>query len=170
MDNVNVTLSLHPKLILALAELAESKNISFAGLCRSLLELGLREADDMQEKKDEFTKAKTSNKRKYPRHDVTVPATISLGGQEINPEEIKMVDISLGGALLALPKGNALLKSIVNETSSFDLTLSLPDEEAPIQFTSKASRVKKEQDVVHIGISFDEYSYYDFIKLYNFLG
>lgn len=170
MDNINVSLSLSPKLIMALGELAESKNISFTGLCRAILEQGLHDEEEMQEKKDAFEKTRTGNKRKYPRHEVSVPASISLGGHEIDPNEIEMVDISLGGALLALPKGHPLLKNLVNDSTCFDLTLSLPGEEAPIQFTSKASRVKKDSEAVHLGISFDEYSYYDFIKLYNFLG
>ncbi|MBU1248437.1 MAG: PilZ domain-containing protein [Proteobacteria bacterium] len=170
MDNVNVSLSLSPKLIWALSKLAESKNISFTSLCRTILEKALREEEDIKEKKEEIEATRTGNKRKYPRHDLTIPATIAFGGQEINPEEIEMVDISLGGALLAIPKGHILLKSLVNETNTFDLTLTLPDEEDPIQFTSKASRVRKDKEHVHIGLSFDEYSYYDFIKLYNFLG
>ncbi len=170
MDNVNISISLSPKLIWALSKLAESKNISFTSLCRAELEKALQAEENTLEKREEIEKSRTSNKRKYPRHEVEVPAMITFAGQKINPNEITMVDISLGGALLALPKGHKILKNLVNDGNCFDLTLRLPGEDEPIQFTSKANRVRKGQGSVQLGICFDEYSYYDFIKLYNFLG
>jgi hypothetical protein len=170
VDNVNVSLSLSPKLIWALSKLAEEKNLSFNSFCRSSLEQALLREQDEEDKRPGKDQARTGNKRKYPRHGISVPAAINLNGREIGSDELRMVDISLGGALLTLPKGHDLLKNLVSESASFDLTLTLPEEEEPILFTSKTSRIRKDNDVVQIGISFDEYSYYDFIKLYNFLG
>ncbi|WP_022661684.1 PilZ domain-containing protein [Paucidesulfovibrio longus] len=172
MENVNVSIPLHPRLIYALSELADSQNISFSTLVRMVLEQHLRQEEDLEHKKQEAREGGDKEKRKYARKPMAVPAAIQfkVGGAVIPPDEIEMVNISLGGALLSLPKEHLLLKELVNSPDKFDLVLTLPEEEQPVQFTSKTSRVRKTRDKVQLGVSFDEYSYYDFIKLYNFLG
>ncbi|MGE4293115.1 MAG: PilZ domain-containing protein [Desulfovibrio sp.] len=172
MENINVSIPLHPRLVYALSELAESQNISFSTLVRTVLEQHLRQEEDLELKKRGARETGDKEKRKYARKDMAVPAAIQFkaGGAVIQPSEIEMVNISLGGALLSLPKDHRMLKELVNNPDKFDLVLTLPEEEQPVQFTSKTSRVRKTSDKVQVGVSFDEYSYYDFIKLYNFLG
>lgn len=172
MENVNVSIPLHPKLILALSELADAQNISLSTLVRTVLEQHLHQEQDLELKKMGAQSDGDKEKRKYARRSVAVPAAIrfKVSGDSISPTEVEMVNISLGGALLSLPKDHALLKELVNGPDKFDLMLSLPEEKEPVQFTSKTSRVRKTSDKVQVGVSFDEYSYYDFIKLYNFLG
>ncbi|SKA77349.1 PilZ domain-containing protein [Paucidesulfovibrio gracilis DSM 16080] len=171
MENLNVTIALPPKLAYALSELAESQNITFSTLVRTVLEQHLRQEEEVEIKKQAAQEQNDQEKRKYARKQVAVPTAIRFKtGGSIDEGQIEMVNISLGGALLSLPASHPLLKEMVNHPETFDLVITLPEEKNPVSFTSKASRVKKNRDKVQIGVSFDEYSYYDFIKLYNFLG
>ncbi|MDD4732485.1 MAG: PilZ domain-containing protein [Desulfovibrio sp.] len=171
MENLNVMISLPPKLALALSELAQSQNITFSTLARTVLEQYLQQEQERELEEHETASTGKREKRKYVRKAISVPTTIRFkSGTSVTEEPVEMKDISLGGALLSLPAQHPILKQLVSHPNKFDLVISLPDEKQPVEFTSKTSRVRKDQENVHLGISFDEYSYYDFIKLYNFLG
>ncbi|MGA2332007.1 MAG: PilZ domain-containing protein, partial [Syntrophales bacterium] len=91
-------------------------------------------------------------KRQYPRIITSIPAFISSGGSGEEKLRIgSIVDISLGGLRISIPKGMKHKVLTGPQTTEFEIITTLPDENKPIQLKCKSQRVVYSKDNIHVG-------------------
>ena len=93
-------------------------------------------------------------KRQYPRIITSIPAFISNGRSGKEKLRIgSIVDISLGGLRISIPKGMKHEVLTGPKTTEFEIITKLPDGTKPIHLTCKSQRVLSYKDDIHVGAS-----------------
>ena len=94
-------------------------------------------------------------KRKYTRKQVSLPAFIMDSGQAAKDFKAgKVMDISLGGIRLSIPKGLDMAICTDDETNEFHIIFTIPDATQPINFKCKPKRVIECGKDLHVGAAF----------------
>jgi hypothetical protein len=94
-------------------------------------------------------------KRKYNRKQVSLPAFIMDSGPATKDFKTgKVMDISLGGIRLSVPRGVDMTVSTDNETKEFHIIFTMPDAMQPINFKCKSKRVVECGGDLHVGATF----------------
>jgi len=94
-----------------------------------------------------------SEKRQYPRKALSVPAVIDqqgLGQMTIGT----IMDISLGGVKVLIPKDFKHQILIDSQGSKFEIVFNLPAENKPIRLSYESKRVVDREDSIHVGAFF----------------
>ena len=93
-------------------------------------------------------------KRQHPRIIASIPAFISSGSSGEERLRIgSIVDISLGGLLISIPKGMKHKVLTGPQTTEFEIITTLPDDNKPIHLKCKSQRVVYYKDIIHVGAS-----------------
>ena len=105
--------------------------------------------------------------RRYSRKPVAIPAVIrqedcAQSGQG------SIVDISLGGAGILIPKNFAQNIAVNSKGAKFDIIFDLPQERQPVRMTCKSARVAEDEDGIIIGAVFvdAEFNSYQILQTY----
>lgn len=105
--------------------------------------------------------------RKHPRKPVSIPVVINQKGiEQIGKGSI--VDISLGGARILIPKDFAQNIAINSKGSKFDVRFDLPTESNLVKMTCESTRVVDDDDSIIVGAFFvdAEFSSYKSLQTY----
>jgi hypothetical protein len=109
-------------------------------------------------------------KRQYPRIITSIPAFISSGGSGEEKLRIgSIVDISLGGLRISIPKGMKHKVLTGPQTTEFEIITTLPDENKPIQLKCKSQRVVYSKDNIHVGASIIDADFHSYKAFKNYL-
>jgi hypothetical protein len=93
-------------------------------------------------------------KRQYPRIITSIPAFISNGAKgEANLHIGSIIDMSLSGLRISIPKGMKHKVLTGPQTTKFELITKLPDGNKPIHLKCKSQRVIYSGDNIHVGAS-----------------
>ena len=92
-------------------------------------------------------------KRQHPRINASIPAFISGGPVEEKRRIGSIVDISLGGLLISIPRGMKHKVLTDPQTTEFEIITTLPDRNQPIHLKCKSRRVVHYKDNIHVGAS-----------------
>jgi hypothetical protein len=93
-------------------------------------------------------------KRQHPRIITSIPAFISSGGSGEEKLRIgSIIDISLGGLLISIPKGMKHKVLTGPQTTEFEIITTLPDENKLKHLKCKSRRVVHYRDYIHVGAS-----------------
>ncbi|MGO9137206.1 MAG: PilZ domain-containing protein [Syntrophales bacterium] len=95
-----------------------------------------------------------NERRQYPRIITSIPAFISNGRSREEKLRIgSIIDISLGGLRISIPKG--MEHKILNglQATEFEIIAKLPNGNKPIQLKCKSKRAVYSKDNIHVGAS-----------------
>jgi hypothetical protein len=109
-------------------------------------------------------------RRQYNRKPVSLPAFImekdmAVGGLKTG----KVVDISLGGIRLCVPRGVKLEISTDSETEEIHIVFTLPEAMQPVNVKCKPQRIYESEDDLHIGASFVDADFQSYQALQKYL-
>ena len=93
-------------------------------------------------------------KRQHPRIITSIPAFISGGSSGEEKLRIgSIVDISLGGLRISIPRG--MKHEVLNglQATEFEIITKLPNENKPIHLKCKSKRAVYSKDNIHVGAS-----------------
>jgi hypothetical protein len=91
-------------------------------------------------------------KRRFPRMTTSVPAFISKGGSgEAKLHIGSLMDISLGGLRISIPRAMKHKVLTIPQTNEFEIMIALPDENEPIHLKCKSRRVTYSKDNIDVG-------------------
>ena len=96
-----------------------------------------------------FQERKTS----HPRMTTSIPAFISGGSVEEKLPIGSIVDISLGGLLISIPREMKHKVLTDPHMTEFEIITTLPDRNQPIRLKCKSRRVVHHKDNIHVGAS-----------------
>ncbi len=106
------------------------------------------------------------NFRKFERVDCHLPAKISIGYTFLNGS---IIDLSKGGCLYTLKADKVISMKMLNEMSSVNLKLHLPGMEEELILKGSAKSINKKDDIIRIGIQFDNFETETKDMLYSFI-
>lgn len=106
--------------------------------------------------------------RKHPRKPVSVPAVINQQGLE-HIGKGSIIDISLGGARILIPKEFEQSITINSKGSKFDIIFNIPTENDPIKMTCESTRVIDNKDGIIVGATFVDAEFNSYKSLQTYL-
>jgi PilZ domain len=96
----------------------------------------------------------TKEKRQYPRMITSIPAFVRNGGSGEAKSHIgSIIDMSLGGLRISIPRGRKYGRLTDPQTTEFEIVTVLPDKDEPIYLKCKSRRVAYFKDDIHVGTS-----------------
>jgi len=109
-------------------------------------------------------------KRQYPRIITSIPAFISSDGSgEADLHIGSIMDISLGGLRISIPRGMKHKVLTGPQTTEFEIITKLPDENKPIHLKCKSQRVVHSKDNIHVGASIIDADFRSYKAFKNYL-
>jgi hypothetical protein len=106
--------------------------------------------------------------RKHPRKPLAVPTVIKI--QEL--EEIgigSIIDISLSGVRISIPKDFEQNITMNTKGSKFELIFNFPTEKTPIKMTCESTRVVDDEKNILVGASFVDAAFNSYKSLHTYL-
>lgn len=183
MDTFPVTLSLPTKLFQGLTEVAYDKGLSLDELIlatlkdylnkerRSVVNLD-QELDACRAKpaRAANSSAKPSDKREYPRTPLQsdVQVALELDKENVIVHNLGMLNISLGGSLLVIPKDEGKVVELIGPGQHFKIVITVTDDDK-LSINCQARRVEVEENKALVGASFEPYDYCDMIKIFKLM-
>ncbi|WP_028575419.1 PilZ domain-containing protein [Desulfonatronovibrio hydrogenovorans] len=152
---------------------------AYAGL-KALAETNKLEVDDLVDhilksyidEKLDFGAADEADKRRYHRKRVIIPALVyeqsstSGVGRYVSTT---VLDISIGGAKLALPMERTSRVEFLKNRNNFEVILYLSDTEELSRFKCELKYIEEREQMVSVGGSFLECDEYSSQQLTNYL-
>jgi hypothetical protein len=109
--------------------------------------------EHMKEKK--ILQGVGQERREYNRKQVSLPAFVMNAGSDAKEIQTgKVMDISLGGIRLSIPKGVQLSIATDPKTDEFHVIFTLPEVTQPINMKCKPQRVFEFGEDFHVGAAF----------------
>ena len=118
--------------------------------------------------KQRGTPASDKERRRHSRKEVSLPAFISTEGSK-NPYPGIIVDISLGGLRLSLPKESRIDVQEEGQTVYLNILFTLPKEKSAVAMTCKSNRMKHINGDIEVGATFADCDFTNYQKLQNYL-
>lgn len=111
------------------------------------------------------------DQREFPRVRVNLPARAKLAnGSKPKEHACVVLDLSLGGVLVAYPKGSNVQVVANGKLPSFDLAFQLPQGEEELHFHCRARHISENGGALQVGAMFDEPAAEDLTKLRAYLN
>jgi hypothetical protein len=121
-------------------------------------------------KSREVSKGFKKEKRQYPRIITSIPAFISNGRSGEEKLRIGLIiDISLGGLRISIPKGMKYKVLNGSKTTEFQIIAKLPDGNKPIHLKCKSRRVVPYKDNIHVGASVIDADFHSYKAFKSYL-
>ncbi|PKN70768.1 MAG: hypothetical protein CVU54_03795 [Deltaproteobacteria bacterium HGW-Deltaproteobacteria-12] len=110
-------------------------------------------------------------RRQYIRRPVSLPALVMDKNDEENKalQTGKVLDISLGGLLISIPRGYKLDVAEDSETNECDIIFTLPEALQPITMKCKTQRKFESEKDVQIGAEFVDSDFHSYQTLQKHL-
>lgn len=96
------------------------------------------------------------DRRRFPRQHKAIPAIISQNNHRKHYHASKIINLSLGGINLVVPKTEMSRVLEDEELDCFEVVFALPQEERPITIQCQGRRVFNNQENYQVGASFDD--------------
>jgi hypothetical protein len=144
----------------SLAQVAKEEQRSVS----SMIEMAL--TDYLKERKSFPVDKK--EKRQYPRKSISVPTIIN----QVENGQVgigSIMEISLSGASILIPKDFQNNVRIDTQGSRFEIVFNLPSENKPIKLSCESKRVSDSDDCIHIGATFVDAGFQNYKTLQTYL-
>lgn len=156
--NVTICFRTNENLRKTLEKVAKTDKLSLSTVIESFI------ARSLEERKEQ--KAIEKEKRRYARKQVAAPAFISASGSETKDYKTGVIiDISLGGLRISVPKDHAFDE----RTSDFDTLFALPNERRPVNVKCKPQSVFHANGDTQIGASFVDADFNSYQTIRDYL-
>jgi len=93
-------------------------------------------------------------RRRYPRKQVTIPAYVEVSGAGATRHGAVILDLSLGGMRVSVPKECVSKIYEKGKKSHFETSFTLPSENKPVRVVCKPERVVPSNGNVYVGARF----------------
>jgi PilZ domain len=112
----------------------------------------------------------TSDKRQFARKQVALPAFIAEAKEDARGYQTgTIMDISLGGVRISVPKGTSLEIKADGDATEFDIIFTLPYATRPLKMRCQPQRVFESEEDVQIGTAFVDADFRSYQTLQNFM-
>jgi hypothetical protein len=112
----------------------------------------------------------TSDKRQFARKQVALPAFIAEAKADARGYQTgTIMDISLGGIRISVPKGTQLEIKADGDATEFDIIFTLPYATRPLKMRCHPQRVFESEEDVQIGTAFVDADFRSYQTLQNFM-
>lgn len=111
------------------------------------------------------------DQRRYPRSRVNLPARATVAnGSGATAYPCVVLDLALGGVLVAYPKGSGIHMVADGKLPSFELSFELPQTEELLRFHCRARHITENNGGLQVGATFDEPAEEALTKLQAYLN
>lgn len=102
------------------------------------------------------TGSQQDDKRQFPRLDAAIPVVVQIqfDSNETHYRTGEIMDISMGGVRISLPKHDMINYELIMNSSNLEILFKLPNSEHTITFKCAPKRLLDEQEMLHVGASF----------------
>ncbi len=146
----------------SLKRVAEAERQTISAIIENILYQYLKEKKVIQDLDKE--------RRQYNRKPVSLPAFIMDKNSTTKGFKTgKVLDISLGGIQLCIPRGVKMEVCTDSETNEFHIVFTLPDATQPINVTCKSQRVFECGEDMHVGAAFVDSDFQSYQTLQKYL-
>jgi hypothetical protein len=130
-----------------LESIAEQKGQSLSSLIEFIVSGYLKKA-----------KSDQSDKRQFPRLDASIPVVVQIqfDSNETHYRTGEIVNISMGGVSISLPKHDMINYELVMNSTNLEILFKLPDTQHTITFKCAPKRMSDEQESLNMGVCFVE--------------
>jgi len=133
----------------------------------SMIELVLTE---YLKRNRDFSDRGQVERRRYPRKQVTLPAYVEVSKGSVTQHGAVILDLSLGGMRLSVPKECVSKIYEKGEKSHFETSFTLPSENKPVRLVCKPERVVPSNGNVYVGASFVDADFTAYQRLQQYLA
>ncbi len=124
---------------------------------------------DYLKKNRDFPDREQEDRRRYHRKHVTIPAYVKTCDTDISQHGAVILDMSLGGMCLSVPKECVSQIYDAGEKSQFEASFVLPETNKPVRVTCKPERVVPSNGNVYVGASFVDADFSNYQHLQQYL-
>jgi len=99
-----------------------------------------------------------SDKRQFPRMGTSIPVVVQIqfDSNETHYRTGEIMDISMGGVRISLPKHDMINYELIMNSSNLEILFKLPSSQHTITFKCAPKRMHDQQENLHVGASFVE--------------
>jgi len=133
----------------------------------SMIELVLTE---YLKRNRDFSDRGQVERRRYPRKQVTLPAYVEVSKGTVTQHGAVILDLSLGGMRLSVPRECVSKIYEKGEKSHFETSFTLPSENKPVRLVCKPERVVPSNGNVYVGASFVDADFTAYQRLQQYLA
>jgi hypothetical protein len=110
-------------------------------------------------------------RRQFTRKVISLPAFVNYSNSSGKPQlcSASVIDISLGGVKISIPKNMRLEITVDPEGSKFQIIFPLPDKEMPISIDCEARSVVDSSNSLFVGASFTDADFNSYKNLQSYL-
>lgn len=108
-------------------------------------------------------------RRRYPRKTVQLPAYVALRGSALAPHGAVVLDVSLGGMNVSMPKDCVPTMYESSEKPEFEASFVVPGLGEPIRLVCRTERMVPSNGDVRVGASFADADFVNYRNLQQFL-
>lgn len=143
-----------------LERIAESKGRTLCSLLEYIVEGYLNKAASDK-----------SDKRQFPRLEAAIPVVVQIqfDSNETHYRTGEIVDISMGGVRISLPKHDMINYELVMNSTNLEILFKLPDSQHTITFKCEPKRMFDEQENLFMGASFVDSDIYSQQALHKYM-
>jgi hypothetical protein len=127
-------------------------------------------SDHLEDAGFPLTQDAAADRRRSPRKRVFLPAKTQLkSDEEIDTAPGLILDLSMGGVLLAYQKGSKLKITSIRERPSFELAFELPHTQEELRFNCNTRHMYDLENEIQVGAAFDDPEHNHLHKLKSYL-
>ena len=124
---------------------------------------------DYLKKNREFSQRDQQERRRYPRKHMAIPAYVRTSDLDPNQHGAVILDLSLGGMCVSVPKECVSKIYEGGEQSQFETSFVLPADNKPVKVVCKPERVVPSNGNVYVGASFVDADFVNYQHLQQYL-
>jgi hypothetical protein len=146
----------------SLEKISADERLSLSSIIENMLYKYLKERKALQ--------GLASDQRLFERKPVALPAFIAEAKSDARGYQTgTIMDISLGGIRISVPKGTALEIRTADNSTEFDVIFTLPYATRPLKMRCQPQRVFESEEDVQIGSAFVDADFRSYQTLQNYL-
>jgi hypothetical protein len=124
---------------------------------------------DYLKKNGDFLNRDQKEKRRYHRKRTTIPAYVKTDDADTSRHGAVVLDMSLGGLCLSVPKECATQIHGTGKDSQFETSFVLPDTKKSVRVVCRPERVVPSNGDVYVGASFVDVEFSNYQHLQQYL-
>jgi c-di-GMP-binding flagellar brake protein YcgR len=124
---------------------------------------------DYLKKNRDFPTREQQEKRRYQRKRISIPAYVKAHETDTTQHGAVILDVSLGGICLSVPKECVTQIYEAGEKSQFETSFVLPESNKSVHFICKTERVVPSNGNAYMGASFVDAEFSNYQQLQQYL-
>ncbi len=124
---------------------------------------------DYLEKNRGFSDRVLVERRRYPRKQVTMPAYVEVSGANATRLSAVILDLSLGGMRVSIPKEYVSKIYKWEKESSFAISFTLPSEKKPVRVQCSPQRLIPSNGNAYLGVRFVDAEFESYQRIQQYL-